>query len=49
MADNVPARLLPTLKARYARQLHGISIPITDFFQFNTTWRHLTTFASAGH
>ena len=36
-ADNVPARLLPSLRARYAGQLHGFAIPTTDFFQFNTS------------
>jgi len=37
MADNVPGRLLPILKTRFASQLHSVSIPTTDFFQFNTT------------
>jgi len=38
LADNIPARLLPTLRTRLAGRLqHGISIPTTDFVQLNTT------------
>jgi YVTN family beta-propeller protein len=36
MADNLPARLLPILRTRFASQLHSFSIPTTDFFQLNT-------------
>jgi YVTN family beta-propeller protein len=37
MADNVPARLLPVLRTRFAGRQHSFSIPTTDFFKFNTT------------
>jgi peptide/nickel transport system substrate-binding protein len=37
LADNVPARLLPILRKRFAGRLHSASIGATDFFQFNTT------------
>lgn len=37
MADNIPARLLPSLRVRLPAQLHSFSIPTTDFFQFNAT------------
>jgi YVTN family beta-propeller protein len=37
MADFIPPSALPTLRTRFASQLHAVSIPTTDFFQFNTT------------
>jgi YVTN family beta-propeller protein len=36
-ADSVPAKLLPELRTGYASQLRSFAIPVTDFFQFNTT------------
>ena len=36
-ADTVPTRLLPSLRMRFASQLRSFAIPVTDFFQFNTT------------
>jgi peptide/nickel transport system substrate-binding protein len=39
MADNVPARLLPVLRRSFAAREHGLTIPTTDFFHFNTTRR----------
>ena len=36
-ADNIPASLVPRLETRYPSQLHGFSIPTTDFFKLNTT------------
>jgi peptide/nickel transport system substrate-binding protein len=36
-ADSVPAKLLPALRTGYATQLRSFAVPVTDFFQFNTT------------
>jgi YVTN family beta-propeller protein len=36
-ADSVPAKLLPSLRTGFASQLRSFAIPVTDFFQFNTT------------
>jgi YVTN family beta-propeller protein len=36
-ADSVPAKLLPALRTRFATQLRSFAVPVTDFFQFNTT------------
>jgi YVTN family beta-propeller protein len=36
-ADSVPAKLLPGLRTGFATQLRSFAIPVTDFFQFNTT------------
>jgi peptide/nickel transport system substrate-binding protein len=36
-SDNIPATMLPEIRARYAGRLHSSVIPTTDFFQFNTT------------
>ena len=36
-ADSVPAKLLPSLRTGFATQLRSFAIPVTDFFQFNTT------------
>jgi YVTN family beta-propeller protein len=36
-ADSVPAKLLPALRTGFATQLRSFAIPVTDFFQFNTT------------
>lgn len=36
-ADSVPTSLLPELRTRFASQLRSLAIPVTDFFQFNTT------------
>jgi peptide/nickel transport system substrate-binding protein len=35
-ADNIPAELLPSLRARFAGRLHSLEIPTTDFLQLNT-------------
>jgi peptide/nickel transport system substrate-binding protein len=35
--DNVPAALLPRLRARFPNRFHRFAFPTTDFFQFNTT------------
>jgi DNA-binding SARP family transcriptional activator/ABC-type transport system substrate-binding protein len=36
-AANIPAELLPALRARYPERFHPWAIPTTDFFQFNLT------------
>jgi ABC-type transport system substrate-binding protein len=35
--DNIPAALIPGLRARFPNRFHPFAFPTTDFFQFNTT------------
>ncbi len=35
--DNIPARLVRSVRTRHASQMHSYVIPTTDFVQFNTT------------
>jgi peptide/nickel transport system substrate-binding protein len=37
LLDNIPARLLRSVRTRHASQMHSYVIPTTDFVQFNTT------------
>ena len=37
ITDNIPRRLLHSVRTRYASRLHSYVVPTTDFFQFNTT------------
>ena len=36
ITDNIPPRLLHSVRTRYASRLHSYVVPTTDFFQFNT-------------
>jgi peptide/nickel transport system substrate-binding protein len=37
LLDNIPARVLMSVRTRHASQMHSYVIPTTDFVQFNTT------------